>query len=645
MRGRATRPTTRRHTRDARAFSLMEMVVIVVIIGILATIATFGTAAVRSRSSDSSKTLWITDWLLAAQGLYAPRVEVEPSYTFMNALLETAADLPPYTGSDTAAPGSTMVQSYRIDADTGPAVFSTAPNHVVALESSGTLYVAVMIDSSRAVFGKVSTSTAPEAWVATCSFSTCDASSAATLRSGGYGPGTSVAAVTSTTSPLPTISYSSGVFSLSSSAQTLSPTVSGSPTSFSYTGTLPSGVSFSTSTGVFTGPSSWVSPVSQIALGLYEGTACTLRADSSLQCWGANTQGQLGDNTTTNRTTPVQVTGLTSGVSNVSSGGFHTCAVVSASARCWGYNVSGQIGDGTVTQRNTPTQVSGLTSNVLQVTTGDYHSCALLTTGAVKCWGQNNNGQLGDNTTTYRSTPVDVTGLSAGVVQISSGLRHVCALFDTGGVKCWGWNSDGQVGDGTVTQRNTPTQVSGLTSGAVSITSGLYHTCALFDTGGVKCWGQNLKGQVGDGTTTARSIPTQVSSLTSGVAKISSGGNHTCAALSSGALWCWGWNNGYQLSDGTTTDRTAPVLSGSLSADVALPAAGYNFSCAVLSSGSVRCWGANASGQIGDGTTTLRSTPTQVSGLTGNPGFPVSITVTATNGAGSASTTVLLSTS
>ena len=145
--------------------------------------------------------------------------------------------------------------------------------------------------------------------------------------------------------------------------------------------------------------------------------------------------------------------------------------------------------------------------------TGMYHSCALLSSGAVKCWGNNSSGQLGDGTMpTPRTTPVDVSGLSSGVTAITAGYLHTCALLSTGAVKCWGQNGYGQIGDGTTTTpRTTPVDVSGLSSGVIAISAGYYHSCALLSSGAVKCWGYNPYGQIGDGTTTTpRTTPVDV---------------------------------------------------------------------------------------------------------------------------------------
>ena len=196
---------------------------------------------------------------------------------------------------------------------------------------------------------------------------------------------------------------------------------------------------------------------------------------------------------------------------------------------------------------------------------GLYHTCALLSTGAVKCWGYNQYGQLGDNSQTQRLTPVDVSGLSSGVTAISAGIYHTCALLSTGAVKCWGYNVYGQLGDNSKTQRLTPVDVSGLSSGVTAISASGYHTCALLSTGAVKCWGYNPYGQLGDNSQTNRLTPVDVSGLSSGVTEISASFFHTCALLSTGAVKCWGGNNFGQLGDNSQTQRLTPVAVSGIS--------------------------------------------------------------------------------
>lgn len=304
---------------------------------------------------------------------------------------------------------------------------------------------------------------------------------------------------------------------------------------------------------------SGLSNVASISVG--GGHACALTTSGGVKCWGANDQGQLGNGTITlYETTPVDVTGLSSGVVAISAGDFHTCALLaSGGVKCWGQNLRGEIGDGTTIQRTTPVNVSGLSSGVSGIGAGTLHSCAVLTSGGVKCWGYNFAGALGNGTTTDSSTPVTVTGLT-GAMAVSAGGYHTCALLTSGAVKCWGDNFGGQLGDGTTTTRLTPVSVSGLSSGVTEIATGKYHSCAKLAAGGGKCWGLNVNGELGDGTTTQRNTPVDISGLTSGVGVVAAGGGqHTCAALTIGGVKCWGYNGAGELGDGTTNNSTLPV--------------------------------------------------------------------------------------
>ena len=372
------------------------------------------------------------------------------------------------------------------------------------------------------------------------------------------------------------------------------------------------------------GTPTWrLSPVAVVGLGAAAAIAtgggdhtCVITTGGSAWCWGQNGQGQLGNGTTTNRTLPAIVTSPITGWDAIEAGTTHTCAVTTlGGARCWGWNNTGQLGDGTTTTSSTPVTVSGLGSGVTAITAGHAHSCAITSAGALWCWGSNGYGQLGDGTTTDRLTPVAVSGLDRGVVAVSAGYGHTCAVTGAGAVLCWGWNNYGQLGDGTTTDRLTPTAVSGLGSGGEDVTAGGFHTCALAASGAMSCWGSNMYGQVGDGTTVQRATPAAVTGLGSEVAGITAGLYQTCARTDAGSALCWGRNDHGQVGDGTTTWRYAPVgVTGLQSGVTAIAAGGYH-ACAIAARGAVHCWGWNDYGQLGEGMPAEWHTPVPTVGL------------------------------
>lgn len=346
-------------------------------------------------------------------------------------------------------------------------------------------------------------------------------------------------------------------------------------------------------------------------------TGCVITDTGGVKCWGSGTGGELGNGGTSNSSSAVAVSGLSSGVVSVSVGNYHGCALLdTGGVKCWGANNYGQLGDGTTTTRTSPVSVSGLTSGVSSISVGSGTSCAVLTSGALKCWGRNDQGQIGDGTTTHRNTPTTVSGLSSGVKLVGVGNLHACATLISGGAKCWGDSGSGELGDGQRVPSTTPVSVYGLTEVVSAISSGGPFTCILLSTGEMKCWGSNSNGQIGAGSgSNYHPAPVTVSGLSSGVTAIATGNNHACALLNTGGMKCWGYNGTGHIGDGTTTNRTTPVNVSGLTTGVSAISAGSNATCAALSSGDVKCWGDNTRGTLGDGTTTQRLTPVSVLGL------------------------------
>ena len=349
------------------------------------------------------------------------------------------------------------------------------------------------------------------------------------------------------------------------------------------------------------------------ALALPAGTATA--QDHRVKGWGANGSWQLGEGSSTaDRRTPSTIPGLTgtdlkalaTGSGSGGTTGFGMALLDNGTVETWGYNAYGQLGDSTTTNRALPATVPGL-SDVVAIAAGGFHSLALRSDGTVWAWGYNAQGQIGDGTTANRTTPIAVQGLD-NVVAIAAGGYHSLALRGDGTVWAWGYNNVGQLGDATVTNRTTPVPVQSLT-GARDIAAGGSHSLATVSDGTVRAWGYNANGELGDGTTTNRTTPVTTANLRD-VKDITAGSNHSIALLTNGTLRTWGYNNTGQLGDGTTTNSPLPVeVTGTRDTTVEAIAAGGSHSLALRRDGSVLAWGNNANGQLGDGTATNRTAP------------------------------------
>jgi alpha-tubulin suppressor-like RCC1 family protein len=284
----------------------------------------------------------------------------------------------------------------------------------------------------------------------------------------------------------------------------------------------------------------------------------------------------------------------------------------------WGYNSSGQLGDGTVISRSSPAQIGALT-NWAQVAAGPAngtnHNASVKTDGTLWTWGYNSSGQLGDGTTVSKSSPVQIGALT-NWAQVAVGRFHTASLKTDGTLWAWGNNQVGRLGDGTVIARSSPVQIGALTNWA-QVSAGQYHTTSVKTDGTVWAWGGNTRGQIGDNTSVAKSSPVQIGALT-GWAQVSAGDQHTASIKTDGTLWTWGSNTLGQIGDGTAynTFRSSPVQIGALT-NWAQVSAGNVHTASVKTDGTIWTWGSNLQGRLGDGTVVSRSSPVQIGALTG----------------------------
>ena len=369
------------------------------------------------------------------------------------------------------------------------------------------------------------------------------------------------------------------------------------------------------------GPEAALTGVAQLEAG--DDHTCVVLTSQEARCWGYGGWRQLGNglgsspgipNAVLNSTGTAPMTGIT----QVSAGSSHTCArLANGKARCWGYNQDGELGVGDQATRTFPVTVKGVggtgrLTDVAEVSSGWNHTCARVGGGEVRCWGANNQGQIGDDTISLRSSATVVLaptgpGPLTGATQIATGVYISCARLNTGQAVCWGNNGNYQLGDGTNAQRRRPVFVrnpanTGPLTGVRRIAVGDYYACALLTTGQARCWGNAPGG--------ASTLPTGVLNANggaqTGIASLSAGQGHLCFRLTTGRVRCMGKNDVGQLGDLTTMVRTRPVpmvnTAGTSSAvGVTAVAAGQNHTCALLDTAQVMCTGANDLGQLGAG--------------------------------------------
>jgi len=343
--------------------------------------------------------------------------------------------------------------------------------------------------------------------------------------------------------------------------------------------------------------------------GFTQSPRCADTTAGDAYCWGSNYFGRLGISSTIDTNTPTKITGLNGHVSDVSSGANHTCALwTSGEISCWGYNYWGQLGNANRENVNYASSAQG--TDYIAVSAGYEHTCALRVHGQVLCWGINAYGNLGNGGSGYFSTTPVSVGLNGPALQISVGSSSSCAVLRSSQLQCWGYNGDGKLGDGTKTNRIIPVQVSGMATGVKQVAVGAITTCAVMQSGEVKCWGNNQYGQIGDGTTSERLTPVSVVGLSGFATQVSDPSDHTCALLESGQVECWGAQSNGNLGTGKQSDQLAlsPFRVQSLGSDIRA----ISGSCASTFTGGLKCWGSNTYGQLGDGTNTDSLVPVNV---------------------------------
>jgi alpha-tubulin suppressor-like RCC1 family protein len=329
------------------------------------------------------------------------------------------------------------------------------------------------------------------------------------------------------------------------------------------------------------------SGVIDVAVG--QGHSCALLDSGNVTCWGDNAAGQLGDGTTSERHVPALVNGLLSSVEAITSGQGHVCALLdTGQVQCWGDKSVGELGDGEAGSGPMNTHRSVYSTSPVSVCTspgtgslctggavfsgataigaGDYHTCAVVTGGGMRCWGLNEYGQIGDGTAGdsnplsldhFYAHPTLVNMLGTTPVAVAGGHGHTCAVNSGGGLQCWGSNSNGQLGDNSLSNRPIPTTVEVDAAGTMAVDLGGLHSCALVTTGGVKCWGEGSSGQIGNNSTQYQPVAVSTHNI-GGAVRIAAGGLHSCAILAAG-IKCWGDNVYGELGDGTTDQRNTPV--------------------------------------------------------------------------------------
>ena len=334
---------------------------------------------------------------------------------------------------------------------------------------------------------------------------------------------------------------------------------------------------------------------------------CGIRTTGRLYCWGNDDFGQVGDGgANIDRSIPVEVAGGATDWTAVDAGDFHTCARrATGRLYCWGGDAAGQLGTGAGSgDQTTPVEVSGGATNWTAVSAGPNHTCARRATGRLYCWGVDAAGQLGNGLPNLdRPAPVPVAGGVTNWTAVSAGRYHTCARRATGQLYCWGFDGEGQLGNGGPNAgRSSPGLVAGGATNWTAVTAGHRHTCARRATGRLYCWGWDVNGELGNGPAGTQPVPFLVAGGATDWTSVTATNTHTCGRRSTGHLWCWGLDQFGQLGNGApNVNQPAPVAVSGGATDWVSVTAGGTHTCARITTGRLFCWGQDGRDQLGDG--------------------------------------------
>jgi len=351
---------------------------------------------------------------------------------------------------------------------------------------------------------------------------------------------------------------------------------------------------------------------------------------NTLFTWGGNntgssTAGQLGDNTIVSKSNPIQT--VTGGINwkSVVCGDYYTAAIkTDGTLWCWGSNQYstngyGNLGDNSITGKSSPVQTVAFGTNWKQVDCGFAHTASIKTDGTLWVWGLNFYGQIGDNTISKKSSPVQTIAFGVNWKQVACGFLNVLAIKTDGTLWGWGYNNDGCLGDNTVVQKSSPVQtVAGGTNWKQVSSAGFSNTAAIKNDGTLWTWGSNSYGQLGDNTIVTKSSPVQTVTFGTNWKQVTCGRHHTIAIKTDGTLWSWGRNLSGQLGDNTVTNRSSPVQTVAFGTNWKQVDCGYHSTTAIKNDGTLWCWGLNQYGGLGDNTIANKSSPVQTTAYGNN---------------------------